>query len=122
MFSRKRVGDDAEVVAEQWLHKQGLRPLMRQYRGRLGEIDLVMRDRDTLVIIEVKYRQQGLGQALESVGAAKQKKLSLTAQRLYAEKPEWQSMSWRFDVLALAGALQAPEVKWIRSAFEMQGY
>lgn len=109
----------AEQVAAGWLQKQGLRLLEQRVSCRFGEIDLVMRERNQLVLVEVKYRAQGLTQAVASVSPAKQKKCSLTAQWLYSQRPAWQSLTWRFDVIALAGDLSAPKVKWLPAAFEL---
>lgn len=109
----------AEQVAAAWLKKQGLRLLETRVSCRFGELDLVMRQGNELVLVEVKYRATGLDSALASVSASKRKKLSLAAQWLYSQRPEWGSLVWRFDVIALAGDLSKPEVKWLPAAFEL---
>ena len=75
-------GETGEALAAAWLIRHGLRSLARNFRCRLGEIDLVMRDGDTLVFVEVRCRRDcGYGSALESVTAGKQRRLlrALTA-------------------------------------------
>lgn len=121
MAANKVIGDEAELVAERWLQAQGLKPLERQYRCRFGEIDLIMKDGATLVLVEVKYRSHKLADAIASVGFAKQKKLSQAARLLFTERPQWQSLDWRFDVLAMAGNPQTPQINWFKAAFELTG-
>lgn len=106
-------------MAERWLQRKGLTALERQVVCRFGEIDLVMQQGGSLVLVEVKYRQTTLLNAFESVTAVKQRKLCSAAAWLYAHRPQWQAMDWRFDVLALAGDLKAPEVQWLPAAFEL---
>lgn len=112
-------GLDAERVAADWLRSKGLTLLQSRVTCRFGEIDLVMRDRRHLVLVEVKYRKNHLDDAFASVTSSKQKKLSLAAQWLFGQHPEWQALNWRFDVLALAGELAEPEVEWLQAAFEL---
>lgn len=114
-----RSGLEAEQVAGSWLKAQGFKLLEARVSCRYGEIDLVMRNRSHLLLVEVKYRAGGLTTAIDSVTAAKQKKLSLAARWLYSQRPEWQSLTWRFDVLALSGDLEKPDVKWLPAAFEL---
>lgn len=116
----KTVGATAERVAEQWLCAKGLKSLERQVACRFGEIDLVMRDKGSVVLVEVKYREASLQAAVDSVTMAKRRKLGLAAKWLYGQRPEWQQLAWRFDVLAVSGDLSAPEVRWLTSAFEIE--
>lgn len=115
----KSIGDEAELVAQRWLQRKGLKLLERQVACRFGEIDLVMQQGSSVVLVEVKYRQGALFDAFESVTAAKRRKLGLAARWLYVNRPQWQDMNWRFDVLALAGDLKSPEVEWLSAAFEL---
>lgn len=108
-------GSDAEALASRFLQTQGLRLLERNVRCRRGEIDLVMRDGDTLVFVEVRQRSRALwGSAAESITAQKRRKLSLAAQEYLQKHPT--SGACRFDVVAI-DADNPPE--WIPHAFEV---
>ena len=107
-------GSKAEEFCAELLRKAGLRILARNWRCRLGEIDLVAEEGDTLVFAEVRMRSGAhYGGAAESVTAAKRARI-LAAARLYlaggAER------ACRFDVLLL-DALDPPRVQWVRNAF-----
>lgn len=113
----KQVGDAAEEQALQYLQRQGLRLVVRNYRtpGRGGgEIDLVMRAPDgTHVFVEVRQRQRAdHGGAAASVSAAKQRRIVFAARHFLLR---FRSLPpCRFDVLLVqAGALQ-----WLQGAFE----
>lgn len=121
-------GDIAEKQALQYLQSQGLRCLLKNYRSRYGEIDLVMLEQPRLqrimransgviVVVEVRQRlHQAWGGAKASVDYHKQNKLRKTALLLQAEKPDWAKLPWRFDVLTVSGSDN--EIEWIKSAFE----
>lgn len=113
------IGFDAESRALDWLLKQGLRLVARNYRCRLGEIDLVMTDRQCLVFIEVRYRKPGSKiTAVESVGPAKQRKLVRAAARFIGHNRRFHDSTVRFDVVAIDGpSAGAPDWRWIRDAF-----
>jgi putative endonuclease len=107
-------GVRAENLCADLLRRAGLRILARNWRCRLGEIDLVAEDAGTLVFAEVRLRRNArYGGAAESITVAKRARL-LAAARLYlagrAPAP------CRFDVLLL-DTLEAPRVEWIRGAF-----
>ena len=90
----KDLGDSAENLACDYLLAQGLHLLMRNYRLRSGEIDLVFRDSTHLVFVEVRYRKtQQFGGALYSIDHRKQRKLIRTAQHyLYRYRVELPAM------------------------------
>lgn len=111
------LGQTAEARAEAWLRGQGLTPVTRNWRCRFGEIDLIMRDGETLVFVEVRLRNhRDFGDGLASVTPAKQKKL-LAAARAYLAtlKP---LPACRFDVVAMRDDSQ-PD--WLRNAFDDMG-
>lgn len=114
----KRLGQQAEDLALAYLEFQGLQLLARNYHFRLGEIDLVMRDGEALVFVEVRLRQgRGHGSAAESVTAGKQDKLIRGALHFLGTRPELADLNVRFDVLALS-ELRVDESCWIRNAFD----
>ena len=111
-------GQAAEEQALAYLNKQGLRLLARNYRCRSGEIDLVMQQADTLVFVEVRYRQSSrFGSAAETVTRSKQQKLLNTASRFLQERAL--DAPCRFDVVGISGR-QSPQIEWIKDAFQGQ--
>lgn len=107
-------GDAAEALALAFLAGQGLALVERNVASRLGEIDLVMRDGDSIVFVEVRSRApSGFGGAAASVGAAKQRRLRREAQRYLNARFGDRWPACRFDVCALDGA----RLDWIRGAF-----
>jgi len=81
-------GQWAENLAAQNLTAQGLKPIQRNYRYRWGEIDLIMRDRQTLVFVQVRFRAGGINRsAAQSVDTRKQHKLINTAEHYLQSQP-----------------------------------
>lgn len=115
MITRQRIaGNAAEDQVLNYLIEQGLRLVTRNYSCKAGEIDLIMRDAEYLVFVEVRYRARtDFGSALESVTPAKQRKLILTAQ--YYLQQTGKMPACRFDV---AGMDQNRQIHWIRDAFQ----
>ena len=112
-------GTAAEQLARAYLRKHGLRQLDANYRCRLGEIDLVMRDRDTLVFVEVRYRRtEAFGSAAETVGVAKQRRIIKAASRYLQQHPRWANDLCRFDVISISGDDGRTDIEWIKHAFE----
>ena len=106
-------GEEAEETAARYLARHGLEVVARNYRTRVGEIDIVAREAATLVFVEVRARTDARhGGAAASVGAAKRASLVLAARHYllrFAVPPPC-----RFDVVAIeGGALQ-----WLRGAFD----
>lgn len=108
-----------ESVAEAHLRTSGLRTLARNFFCRLGEIDLVMADRDCTVFVEVRFRRHSAhGDGAASVGAAKRTKLLRAAQVWLLAHPRRAAQPCRFDVVGCSGTPQQPQFDWIRNAFE----
>lgn len=108
-------GAEAEQQAEAYLEQHGLRVVARNYRTPRGELDLVMRDGETLVFIEVRYRKNaGFGGAAESVHRAKQQRVIAAAQH-YLQRHRLTQSACRFDV-ALLGR---DKIEWIKDAFQV---
>lgn len=117
--ARHRLGREAEDRAAQHLESHGLAILTRNFRRRAGEIDIVARDRGTLVIVEVRARTSGdCGGAAASVGGLKQARLVRAAHLLLASHPEWRKLPARFDVVLIEGEGASARLAWIRHAFE----
>jgi putative endonuclease len=115
---RRQRGQNAESRAEDFLRRKGLRPIGRNYRCRLGELDLIMRDGDTVVIVEVRSRASGkFVDPRASVDAAKQRRLLRTTRHLLATRPELATRPIRFDVVAISGNDLSGTLAWIPGAF-----
>jgi putative endonuclease len=106
-------GQEAEELAYQYLRRHGLRAVERNYHCRLGEIDLIMQDGQTLVFVEVRMRSgRDFGGASESIDARKQRKLIAAAHHYIGAKG--MIPNCRFDAVLLNGDTQ---IEWIRNAF-----
>jgi len=109
-----KTGAAAERLAAAYLARKGLQLLDANYRCRWGEIDLVLRDGDTIVFAEVRLRSsQRFGGAAYSVDRRKQARIVAAARRWLAGKKD---APCRFDVV-LMDRLDASRIEWIRDAF-----
>lgn len=116
------VGRRGEDAALGHLESAGLTLLERNYRCRGGEIDLVMQEGSTLVLVEVRLRASGeFGGAAASVGPRKQRRIALAARHMMLARPRYRRMPARFDVVAIErdGRGGAVEIRWIRDAFRL---
>lgn len=115
----RATGDEFEQRACSELERAGLRLLARNYHTRRGELDLIMRDGDTIVFVEVRYRRNaGHGDAATSVTPTKQARLILAAQQWLSAHPEHARRTCRFDVVSYDGPAAAARHAWLRSAFD----
>ena len=111
--SRGRIGAAKESLAADYLVRHGLRLIARNHRCRFGEIDLVMRDGDALVFVEVRYRGSScFGTPAESIGGRKQRRLIAAAGHYLSASQSL--LPCRFDVVAISGH---DRVEWIKNAF-----
>ena len=111
--ARAGLGARAETLAADYLARQGLVVVARNFRTRRGEIDVIVRDRDTLVFVEVRKRSKdSYGGALASVTRAKQRRLIVAAQiflQRYRMPP-----ACRFDVIGY----DHDRMHWLKNAVE----
>lgn len=106
-------GCQTEQLACEFLQASGLRLVQRNFCLKMGEIDLIMLDGDTLVFVEVRYRKnQRYGGALSSIDPRKQARIIRTS--LYYLQHYAPNAAARFDVVAVEGQT----VQWIKNAFE----
>jgi putative endonuclease len=111
--STRGLGADKERLARLFLESQGLRMIASNFRCRLGEIDLVMRDSATLVFIEVRFRSSDrFGGAAASIGVSKQRRL-IAAAGLFLQNKSL-DLPCRFDVIAVGAGNR---IDWIQDAF-----
>ena len=112
-------GRQAELLGSRYLKAKGLSVVSRNYRSKSGEIDIIAKDGNTTVFVEVRYRAgQHFGLAQETVDARKQAKLAKTALHYMHNHPGSHNAPMRFDVLAINGDLATNNINWIRDAFE----
>ncbi|MDH3338273.1 MAG: YraN family protein [Gammaproteobacteria bacterium] len=113
------VGSDAERLAHDFLQQKGLAFLARNFRCRLGEIDLIMRDGSCLVIVEVRYRTDNrFARARLSVDIHKRRKIIRTAAMFLARNAQYANNVVRFDIVAIdANRRDGTSIEWIRDAF-----
>lgn len=113
-MNKREVGERYEALAADYLRRQGYRIVEKNYRCRSGEIDLIARDREYLVFVEVKYRaDSACGSPLEAVDLRKQRKLIRAAQFYLLAHGYGTEVNCRFDVVAVLG----DEITLLRNAF-----
>lgn len=118
MINRVAQGTAAEDLALCYLEARGLTLVMRNFRCRTGELDLIMRDGEQLVFVEVRSRRHArYGTPAESVTRTKQQRL-LRAAMLYLQRHH-RNPPCRFDVVAILQAEGEPQVEWIPDAFQL---
>ncbi len=122
-MNRAERGRHVEELALDHLSARGLCLLERNYRCRMGEIDLVMRDGPQVVFVEVRYRRDDrFGGAAASVDRDKRRRIGLTAAHYLSSHRQaaidGAAPPCRFDVVAVSGPLASPAIAWLRSAFE----
>ncbi len=115
----RTVGFDAEQLAHQFLNRQGLITVAKNFRCRLGEIDLIMKDDGCLVFVEVRYRASNrFSRASLTIDIHKQRKLIRTAALFAAKRNQYANSIMRFDVVAIdADDAGKKNIEWIKDAF-----
>lgn len=119
LAQRMRLGRAAEEAAARFLRTQGAQVLLRNYRCRCGELDIVARCGEELALVEVRTRSSdAFGGAAASVDAGKRRRLARAGARLLQSRPDLARLRVRFDVMAVRDPLGTPRVEWIKHAFE----
>ncbi|MBF0158267.1 MAG: YraN family protein [Magnetococcales bacterium] len=116
---RRALGAAAEQQAVRYLEQLGWLILACNVRSRLGELDIIARDRQTLVFCEVRARRAGaMVSPAESVDRRKQARLVRLASQFLARQPQWADAECRFDVLSLwYHADESWQIEWLADAF-----
>ena len=118
MNNSKRKGLHYEAQAMSYLCEQGLSLIEQNYHSRFGEIDLIMRDQDTVCFVEVKYRKNmSFGGAMNAIPYQKQQKIIKTAQIFISENRKFSRQAIRFDALMLQQGGEDISIDWIQNAF-----
>lgn len=116
--SASSVGRNYENLALQHVQQRGLTLIERNYRCRAGELDLIMRDGETLVFIEVKYRgRSDFGNGVSQVDFRKQQKLRRAALAFLGHNPSLAQLICRFDVIGVDSVGGSPVLSWVQNAF-----
>ena len=116
---KQLVGQAAENIAADFLRAKGLEILERNYLRRLGELDIVARDGDVLVVAEVRTRASNrYGGAAASVDPRKQQRIIRAASQLLQQRKDLARLRVRFDVIVVSNiASEMPAIDWIQHAF-----
>lgn len=115
---RRRRGQAAETLVLRAAERRGWRCVERNYASRRGEIDLILANPETLVIVEVRYRARSdYGQASETVTAAKQARIIAATRAYIAAHPACAESCIRFDVV---GVDADGRIDWVEDAFQVQ--
>lgn len=112
--NNRAVGKEYEMRAADYLTKQGMKVLYRNFLCRQGEIDLIGEAKRCLVFVEVKFRKTASkGNPEEAVGYAKQKRICRVAEYFLYTHPRYAGWSIRYDVVAICGE----DIRWYPAAF-----
>ena len=126
MTDARRASVTTRDIGSRWedavlahMQRAGLIAIARNFTCRYGEIDLIMRDRDQIAFIEVRYRGDDMhGDGTVSVGAGKRAKLARAAAVYLQQNPVLAAMTCRFDVVGCSGTPVSPVFEWTRAAFD----
>jgi putative endonuclease len=117
---RKELGKKGEELAIRFLKKKGYRMIEKNYVCKMGEMDLIAREKDTLVFIEVKTRTSTtFGPPQLAVNPKKQSQMSKVALHFLKEK-RLEDVKARFDVVAILLGPKGEEIELINDAFDLQ--
>ncbi|MBV7271977.1 YraN family protein [Clostridium thailandense] len=117
----KDIGSLGEDIAETYLKQVGYTVLDRNFRCKIGEIDIIGKDGDYICFIEVKTRYGSIyGNPCEAVSYSKQRKIYKTAES-YIMRKKLFKFNFRFDVIEiiLNNSNNAPSIRLIKDAFQM---
>jgi putative endonuclease len=119
MDGRISLGRVAENLAAEYLERFGMRVLVRNWRRREGELDIVAQDWGTLVFVEVRSRSgEASGHALEAITPRKRAQVIRSA-RIYLSEEKWQASGFRFDVVGVTFSTdgRTPVLDYVPDAF-----
>jgi putative endonuclease len=116
---RQQFGKKSEDIAAKYLKKNGYKILQQNYRTKLGEIDIIAKDKDTIVFVEVKARRSlQFGNPKWAVTPKKQRKISMVA-LYYLKSAKLSHARARFDVVCIHRMNDKNGVEMIKNAFEL---
>ena len=113
------LGAHAEEKAQEFLKSNGYKILRRNYKTKLGEIDIIAKDKDTLCFVEVKCRSSDrFGSGFEALNGRKQRQISKAA-LIYLKENKLLDRKARFDVVSLDNSGTEEKISLIKDAFEL---
>ena len=118
--NNQKFGEKSESIAARYLEtKMGYKILEKNFRTKIGEIDIIAKDGGTLVFVEVKARRSSFyGNPKYAITFKKQKKISMAA-LYYLKTRKLSNTKARFDVVAINFSKKLPEIEIIKNAFEL---
>jgi len=113
------LGKKGEEIAVSLLKDNGYKILLKNYKNKLGEIDIIASDKDTICFIEVKTRRSDrFGLPVEAISAFKQRQISKVALFFLKERKLLDKKA-RFDVVSILYLKDTPQLGLIKNAFEL---
>lgn len=120
MASNQALGKKGEEIAVRLLKNNGYKILLRNYKTKLGEIDIIAQDKNTFCFVEVKSRSSlGRGLPKEAVSIKKQRQISKSA-LLFLKENHLLNKKARFDVVSVSCPDKEPKSELIKNAFELE--
>tara|TARA_Y100001951_G_C11274715_1_gene261090 strand:+ start:968 stop:1363 length:396 start_codon:yes stop_codon:yes gene_type:complete len=117
---RRQAGHQLESLAASWLDQQGLQLVQQNFYCRVGEIDLIMMDEDTVVFVEVRFRSRtSFVDPISSINRKKQQRIIKTALYYLQRNKISNSARCRIDVLGISSASAGNyQFEWIKNAIQ----
>ena len=116
---RQTYGRESESIAVKQLKKQGYKIVEQNYRSKLGEIDIIAKDKKTLVFVEVKARRSDrYGSPKWAITPKKKRQMSKVA-LYYLKVTKQTNVKARFDVVTICSSKNKPQIDIIKNAFEL---
>lgn len=112
-----KTGKQGEEIAGRFLQTRGYEILALNWRCKEGEIDVVARQGETLVFVEVRTRRQGTDAAFESISPRKQKRM-IAAAHQYLNANQLDDTLWRIDAIAVSFERGAPLIEHVENALD----
>ena len=115
-MQKNTFGTRGEIIAANYLKNKGYKIIERNYRNKIGEIDLIALDGEILVFVEVKTRiSKAFGDPLEAINLTKQEKIHRIA-TLYLMTKNKMEKPFRFDAISILGDSEE-DIRHIENAF-----
>jgi len=116
---QQKFGESSENLAVWYLKQNGYKIIEQNYRNRLGEIDIIAREKKTIVFVEVKSRKSiRYGSPKWAVTPKKQRKISMVA-LYYLKSTQQIDAKARFDVVAITSNRDEPQIEIVKNAFDL---
>ena len=112
-----KIGAKQESIALKFLQQKGLKLITKNFRSKIGEIDLIMHDTTQIIFIEVRYRNlKSHGTPAETVNYTKQQKIIKTSTIYLIQNNLYDKVNIRFDIISINNDPVSP-IEWIKNAF-----